>query len=197
VASIRKRALIAMSSACDRRTSSLVDMSLYSRRALEYWRLDRQYRDRSRFLAAASLVSYVLGLVERYAFFVVGRAGVRLLSHIGASLNRLNLQLVDRLLAGGAPIDLDQRWVRLEQSAVQHILHARQADHPDRFAASMRGIDRLLAFAAWRLPIGSSQALLVGDVVRTVARTHGGRLQFANQRHREHIGIGLIARIRG
>jgi hypothetical protein len=184
-----------MSSACDRRTSPFP--STYRRRALEYSRLDRQYRDRSRFLAAASMVSYVLGLVDRYAFFVVGRGGVRLLSHIGTSLGRLNLQLLNRLIAVGFPVDLDERWVRLEQSAVQDILHARQADHPDRFAASMRGIDRLLAFAAWDLPIGSSQALLLSDVVRTVARTRGERLQFANQEHREHIGIGLICRIRG
>jgi hypothetical protein len=173
-------------------------ISTYRRRSLDYRRLDREYRDVSRFLAAASLVSYVLGSVERYAFFVVGRPGLHLLSHIGSSLNRLNLQLIDRFRASaGGCVDLDKQWVRLEQAAVQDILCAQQQDHPDRFAASMRGIDRLLAIAAWGAPVGSSQTLLLGDVVRTVARVQGKQLRFADQAQRERIGLGLIARIRG
>ncbi len=194
---IRRRALRAMASAGDHGVWNRRAASPYRRRALEYWRLDRLHAERSRFLAAASIVSYVLDSVEPYAFFVVGRPGVRLLSQIGARLSTLNLGIVGRLSGIHCGISFDEHWVRLEQTAVQDILRGRQAHHPDRFAASMRGIDRLLAFAGWELPIGSSPALLLSDAVRTVAKAQRTPLEFANQEHRERIGMRLIDTIRG
>jgi hypothetical protein len=171
--------------------------SPYQRRALEYWRLDQQYRHRSRFLAAASMVSHVLAWVERYAFFVVGRPGAELLAHIGSALNGLNLRLADRIpRSDGCPSCLDEHWVRLEQSAVQRILQERRSSHPHGYATSMRGIDRLLAFASWGVPVGTPQARVVSDVIRDIAKADRRRLRFASQADRERIGIGLIARIR-
>ncbi len=170
----------------------------FVQRQMLYARLDAEVETCTRFFAAAALTNAVFAQL----FSVVPRRSLsrahRFLREAGAVLESANLQFVSDIRQIPRGSALDQYLVSREQSLIQRLL--------EEGKTQAHGYDRRLCRELNGLLNGHPVAVLLSRLFTCSRRYHGIlektrrelglALNFANESHRIHIGLGLIRHIR-
>ena len=174
--------------------SASLSLTSFQTRAALYGRLDAQLRQKTRFFGAAALTNRVLACLTTVRAALCSQATCDWLCSIGGCLEARNVglakQIGHRQLAGPT---LDRELVAVEQSVVEAVLGgARRVD-----AAALAEINALLNHW-YRAALICPRADLRGyaRVLATVRRELASPIDFGQQRHRETIGLALIAALR-
>jgi hypothetical protein len=177
----------------------------YLRRAHAYRLLDLRLCARTRFFAAAAVICEALAhLSVSPARLSVGGAAWRFLAALSTELEQVNLGIAEhierRALLRPA---LDACIVRIEQLHVQRELDRLQQQCRADSERLLVDCNRLLNCAHWpglaglrRLRLEPRSPALLRCVLKDLRRHRARTLDFARQRDREDIGLGLIARVR-
>jgi hypothetical protein len=167
------------------------------RRAQAYRRWDQRLRGRTRFFAAAAVVSEVLALLcDTPLRFAVSAAARRFLASLNADLELVNARSADRIESGALhSTELDAHLVRLEQAFVQTELNLLLRTRGEAAHALLGDCNRLLnAGGLW---LGCSQTPhILRCALVDLRHSRRAALDFGRQSDREQIGNGLIAAIR-
>ncbi len=164
-----------------------------------YRRWDRQLFLQTRFFGAAALTNALLAdLLSRPAAWLwLVPSTQELLLGAGARLEVLNCNVAHELAECSLRDDaLDARLVMIEQSALEHFLHASQASDATAHAVVMSQLDLLLDLRAWRQLCAfqlNPAACLYEHVLKRVRQELNRRVRFASQSDREHIGRTMMA----
>jgi hypothetical protein len=169
--------------------------SSFKHRALLYWKLDRQLSSQTRFFGAAALTNTALyELSSPLGRCLVGLGAQGFLWRLGTRLQTINQRSAHLIAAGSrmAP-SVDVAMVTIEQRAVQGELNALGAQDCAFLRSVTADVDLLLNSDWLHLMRKSSPAVCTYlEILRTVRYELGGRIYFADQRHREAIGFGVI-----
>jgi hypothetical protein len=172
--------------------------SEFAARAGLYAEWDRKLHPKTRFFGAAAVTN--AALVElcslRYSKRWLGPAA-GLLSTIGRHLERLNIEIAERILHGTqSSADLDRSLVVLEQAALEQVLQQEARRTPGgSHVDAIHQINGLLLCVEWWSVWPSNRwpcAQLYRHVLRAVRVNLGRRPNFAALSDRVNIGHTLI-----
>ena len=170
-------------------------MPFEERRAL-YTRLDREFCSHTRFFGAAAWINSIFA--QLFAFLPRASLphGYPFLNEAGAALQVANLRYADALrgrhLEGPG---LDQQLVSGEQRLMQTLLDSRGALNGQSVCRELNALlnERHIAGLSCRA-FARSRPFSV--LLRDLRRELGVALEFADERHRVRIGMGLIHHLR-
>jgi len=177
----------------------------YLRRAHAYRLLDLRLCARTRFFAAAAVICEALAhLSVSPARWGLGGAAWRFLAVLSTELEQVNRGIAEHI-EGHAVLrpPLDACIVRIEQLHVQRELDRLQQHCRADSERLLLDCNRLLNCAHWpglpglrRLRVEPRAPALLRCVLQDLRHHRTRTLDFARQRDREDIGLGLIARVR-
>ena len=161
----------------------------FLRRAERYRRVDAQpsIRGRTDFFAAAATVTQVLGYGGATPFLAD-------LSESLEAVNLLRAGQIDRglLYAGGSIEANTAHFVHYEQCIVQQALERLRSRNPKSYAEQIRWANAALTFAMQAgLHWGWGACALFADAVRRCRPKLGRGIEFADQAHREVLGVEI------
>jgi hypothetical protein len=170
----------------------------FERRSASYAGLDAQFRDRTRFFAAAALINTVLARLFGVLLPTASaRHSLYFLEEVGASLETENIAYAREMVnreSGGA---LDHALVCAEQGKLQNHVWVHRVQRPRQWEVIRTQLNGLLND---RLVVSVSRWCHASDKVAQAlwqARDQIGRtLDFETEAHRVRIGVTLIGHIR-
>ena len=183
--------------------------SNYCRRSRLYRNYDSVISSETRFFAAASLTTNMLGslsgggegVASIFGFGITGETEDRM-KEISALLEPLNTRVFNRIREGQENIrgvDLDRKLVNTEQTAVQGYLVKLKETDPEayeRFVSEASNTLNPSSFERGVIRGFSSRDSIYLDVLDSVSSGLKRPLDFANQSDREAIGNVLIDQVR-
>jgi hypothetical protein len=163
--------------------------------------LDRRLAQRTRFFGAAAVTNAALADLfgQRGSGLLVGRRARDYLCALGKSLERMNMDLAERILTGEiCSLHLDYELVATEQTAVEVGLSQLRRMDDTGYSRTVVQMDRLLAFVKLKNSPANrySTGATFARVLRLVSNERGHVGTFADQGYRECVGRGLISELR-
>ena len=175
--------------------------SAFCQRAYQYQQLDRMFASQTRFFAAASMTTAMLASMEMPVgnTWFTSRSTRTFMRAVSGQLERLNFDIAYQLESGAlSGSNLDAYIVRQEQNAVQGALDGLRASDPKSYESLISEVNGLLNGEGYSGLAGSvySSDREYQGVLDGVREQLGGDIDFANQDHREAIGMALIEHVR-
>jgi hypothetical protein len=168
-------------------------------RAALYARLDTHLRQKTRFFGAAFMTNRVLGyLVSARSGLSISEATCDWLARLGGALETANLDIARALddLSLEGP-SLDGAIVSREQSIVADALDTARIAQPGFHSRMLSELDILLNQRHWTALLRlNSDVYWYCRILSAVREQLACPIEFGSRRHRETIGMALIANLR-